>query len=69
MLRQRAAEAGCRATFRPHGMRHAAATHAARNGSLATLKALGGWQSLSAPARYLDLANRDRERAVDLVEV
>jgi integrase len=69
MLRQRAKEAGCRAVVRPHGLRHAAATHAARNGSLATLKSLGGWSSLSAPARYLDLANRDREQAVALVEV
>jgi integrase/recombinase XerD len=69
MLRQRAREAGCRATFRPHGMRHSAATHAARNGSLATLKALGGWKSLSAPARYLDDAGRDRQTAIVLVEV
>lgn len=69
MLRQRAMEAGCRAVCRPHGLRHAAATHAARNGSLATLKSLGGWRSLSAPARYLDLVRKDREQAVALVEV
>ena len=68
MLRQRAKQAGCGAACRPHGLRHTAASHAARQGSLASLKALGGWKTLSAPAHYLDLCNRDREQAIGIVE-
>ena len=68
MLRARAKQTGVRATVRPHGLRHSAATHCARNASLAALKQLGGWVSLSAPARYLDRDDRDRRAALAVVE-
>ncbi|MCC6779882.1 MAG: tyrosine-type recombinase/integrase [Hyphomicrobiales bacterium] len=64
----RARRAGVRAPCRPHGLRHAAATHCARNASLAALKRLGGWTTLSSPARYLDRDDRDRRTALQVVE-
>lgn len=69
MLRSRAAQAGLRSTVRPHGLRHSAATFTARNGTLAGLKALGGWSTLTSPARYLDDSCRDRQKALAVVEV
>ena len=69
MLQRRAKAAGVRAAVRPHGLRHSAATHCARNASLAALKRLGGWTTLSSPARYLDSDDRDRQQAVSVVEV
>lgn len=68
MLRSRASQAGLRAPCRPHGLRHAAASHCARNASLAALKRLGGWTTLSSPARYLDRDDRDRRTALQVVE-
>lgn len=68
MLRQRAKRAGVRAIVRPHGLRHSAATHCARNASLAALKRLGGWTTLSSPARYLDQDDKDRRTALSVVE-
>jgi len=68
MLRQRAAQAGVRAIVRPNGLRHSAATHCARNASLAALKRLGGWVTLSSPARYLDQDDKDRRTALQVVE-
>lgn len=68
MLRARASQAGLRAPCRPHGLRHAAATHCARNASLAALKRLGGWTTLSSPARYLDKDDKDRRTALQVVE-
>ncbi|MCC7399497.1 MAG: tyrosine-type recombinase/integrase [Planctomycetes bacterium] len=69
MLATRAKEAGIRATIRPHGLRHSAASHVARGGSLAQLKRLGGWSTLTSPARYLDRVDADRRTAVALAEV
>lgn len=68
MLRTRAKQAGVRATVRPHGLRHSAASHCARNANLAALKRLGGWTTLSSPARYLDRDDRDRRAALAVVE-
>jgi integrase len=53
---------------RPHGLRHSAATHCARNASLAALKRLGGWTTLSSPSRYLDRDDKDRRTALAVVE-
>lgn len=69
LLAKRWKQAGLRGTCRPHGLRHAAATHCARNASLAALKRLGGWVTLSSPARYLDADDRDRQAAIVCVEV
>jgi len=69
LVRSRAQQAGCKATCRPHGMRHASATEVARRGSLAELQALGQWQTLSAAAHYLDERAETRQRAIGLVEV
>ena len=68
MLRSRAKQCGIRSTVRPHGMRHASATFMAQHGSLAQLKRLGGWRSLSSVVRYLDNVDEDRRRAVAIVE-
>jgi len=69
MLRTRSSEAGVTATVRPHGLRHTAATQVARTGSVVELKRLGGWKSLSSPARYLDRLDTDRAAAVAKVEL
>lgn len=68
MLHKRAKQAGVRAVVRPHGLRHSAATHCARNASLAALKRLGGWTTLTSPARYMDRDDRDRRTALAVVE-
>lgn len=68
MLRSRAKRAGVRAPCRPHGLRHAAASHCARYASLAALRRLGGWDSLAGPSKYLDQDDRDRLEAVVAVE-
>jgi site-specific recombinase XerC len=68
LLRTRARQAGLRAACRPHGLRHSAATHCARNASLAALKRLGGWTTLSSPSRYLDKDDKDRRTALQVVE-
>ena len=69
MLRQRAKEAGCRASCRPHGLRHSGASEIARRGSLDQLMAYGGWQTFTAAARYLDERQETRLAAMALVEL
>jgi len=68
-LHARAKRLGIKATVRPHGLRHSAASHCARNASLAALKRLGGWVTLSSPARYLDQDDLDRIAALNVVEI
>lgn len=68
MLRSRAKKCGVRSAVRPHGMRHASATFVAQHGSLAQLKRLGGWKSLSSVSRYLDNVDEDRRKGMAIVE-
>ena len=68
MLATRAKESGMRGPCRPHGLRHSAASHCARNASLAALKRLGGWTTLSSPSKYLDKDDADRRTALQVVE-
>jgi integrase len=63
-----AKKAGIEARIRPHGLRHAAATHVARVGSLDELMSLGGWKSFSAAQVYLDQRLEQRRRALRLVD-
>ena len=69
LVAKRAKDAGLRGPCRPHGLRHSAASHVARNGSLAALKRLGGWTTLTSPSRYLDRDDRDRQAALNIAEV
>ena len=63
-----AKKGGIETRFRPHGLRHAAATHVARVGSLDELMSLGGWKSFSAAQVYLDQRIEQRRRALKLVD-
>jgi integrase/recombinase XerC len=69
MLAVRAREAGVRGPVRPHGCRHAAAGAVARRGSLAELRAIGGWRSLSAVEHYLDDRQQEREAALRITDL
>lgn len=69
LLRGWAKRAGVRATVRPHGLRHSAATELAKRGSLDELMSLGGWRSLSAASAYLDKGGENRRRALALVDL
>lgn len=69
LLRTRAAEAGVRATIRPHGLRHSAATQVAGCASLGTLMAVGGWKSLSAAQNYIDRRQEERRRGLAILEL
>lgn len=69
MLRRRTAEAGVRATIRPHGLRHSAATQVASCASVGTLMAVGGWKSLTAARNYLDRRQEERRRGLAILEV
>ena len=69
LLRSWAAQAGVRATIRPHGLRHSGATEVAARGSLASLMAYGGWSSMTSASRYLDKREQHRAEALELVEL
>jgi len=69
MLATRAREAGVKVPVRPHGLRHAAASQVAKRGSLAELRAIGQWKSLSSIEHYLDREDADRVAAMALVEL
>jgi len=69
MLATRAQEAGVKAPVRPHGLRHAAASEVARRGSLAELRAIGQWKSLSSIEHYLDKEDAERASAMGMLEL
>ena len=69
MLATRSKEAGVRSSVRPHGLRHSAAGAVARRGSLAELRAIGGWRSLSAVEHYLDDRQQEREAALRITDL
>jgi integrase/recombinase XerC len=69
LLRSWAAQAGVRATIRPHGLRHSGATEVAARGSLASLMAYGGWSSMTSASRYLDRRAQYRAEALELVDL
>jgi integrase/recombinase XerC len=61
--------AGIRVRVRCHGLRHSAASEAARRGSLAELQALGSWRSLSSAGAYIDERQDVRRRALAIVDL
>ena len=69
MLAKRAREAGVDVPCRPHGLRHSSATDVARTGSIARLKAFGGWSSLGSVRHYLDRESDEQRAAATAVEV
>jgi integrase/recombinase XerC len=66
-LQRRARQLGI-PVLRPHGLRHSAATHCLKAGSLLDTQALGGWASTSTIADYIDMSNETRRKALRLVE-
>ena len=65
-LQRRAKELGL-GILRPHGLRHSAATQCMKSHGNVETKALGGWRSLTAMARYIDEGDETRRRALRAV--